>query len=87
MPNLEVWLARCQLCACANSCSLDSLQKLNNGFILYTKLMSYRVSYELYKDFDFSEEAELVEGVAELPGCDHFGWTSCIPHARRVSVM
>ena len=49
--------------------------------------MSCRVSYELYKDFAFSEEAELVEGVAELPGCDHFGWTSCIPHVRRVSVM
>ena len=64
--------------------------ELNNGFKVFKK--SYRVSYKLYKDwcksyFAFSEEAELVEGVAELPGCDHFGLTGCIPQSSRVWVM
>ena len=35
----------------------------------------------------FSEEAELVEGVAELPGRDHCGWTGWIPQSSRVWVM
>ena len=36
------------------------------------------------KSYSVFSEAELVEGVAELPGWDHFGWTGWMPQSSRV---